>query len=86
MANLSDTFKDVDIYRARNSVYGAPRYIVSWLCLSRPDEGYDETVKRLQKTDGIPTVRKYMGKDFGGGIVFESYNVRDSVDAMLKEI
>lgn len=61
----------IDYWRVANSYDGNPRYVVHYLAIAKPDESYESVAKRFGK--------KYRAKWFGGGIVFQSYNVRESL-------
>jgi hypothetical protein len=65
--------KTIDFTRVNNDVYGNPRYV----SLLKEDEktlsNHGLAVKRANKLGG----KKYRGRDFGGGIVFQSYNIDD---------
>lgn len=41
---------------------------------------YDEAVYKARKIGG----KKYRGKDFGGGIVFQSYNIKETEKQILE--
>lgn len=62
--------KIYEFTRIKNDVNGNPRYLVSWLALGL--SGYNDGLSQFG-------LYKYRGKDFGGGYVFQSYNLR--VDA-----
>ena len=73
--------------RVKNDVYGNPRYVTHFLnCVSEKEQkqfendglkrinnAYLFTVNKMRKLGG----KKYRGKDFGGGIVFQSYNLHE---------
>lgn len=79
----------MEFTRVNNDVNGNPRYVVHFLELlnnseqeeirskAKPFEAitdmYNFAVKKANKIGG----KKYRGKDFGGGIVFQSYNNND---------
>ena len=67
--------KTIEFTRVNNDVYGNPRYVTNFLSLLNEDEqtlsNYSLAVKRANKLGG----KKYRGNDFGGGIVFQSYNL-----------
>lgn len=69
--------KTIDFTRVNNDVYGKPRYVTHFFSLLNEDEqtlsNYNLAVKRANKLGG----KKYRGSDFGGGIVFQSYNLDD---------
>ena len=74
-----DTGKEiVKALRVNNDINGNPRYVVHFLDI---DSSYDEALKRAKKVGG----RKYRAKDFGGGIVFQSYNIEDTIKTLLKD-
>lgn len=58
---------EIAVYRTTNDMYGNPRYIVHYLSL-----GLNDYVS-------IKGLSKYRGKRFGGGYVFQSYCVEDTV-------
>ena len=83
--------------RVNNDVNGNPHYVCHFLNLNTPQENsrefadshglgfislkYRLAVKRANKIGG----RKYHTKGYGGGIVFQSYNIRDTEQA-IKDI
>ena len=60
--------QQIDFTRINNDVNGNPRYVCHFLNIS--DE-YNDALK-LAKTLGC---RKFNNKQYGGGIVFSSYNI-----------
>ena len=74
--------KAIEFTRVNNDVYGNPRYVTHFLSLLNEEEqtlsNYNLALKRANKLGG----RKYRGSDFGGGIVFQSYNL----DGLRKRI
>ena len=81
-----------DFTRVNNDINGKPRYVIHFLDLltnkeqdeiksnARPfefiNDMYNEAVFKARKIGG----KKYRGKDFGGGIVFQSYNLQSLVN------
>lgn len=63
--------------RIDNDVNGNPRYVIHWLTIGKT---YDEALTIARKFGG----RKYRAKWYGGGIVFQSYNI-DELMSKLKE-
>ena len=67
--------KTIEFTRVNNDVYGNPRYVTHFFSLLKEDEqtlsNYNLALKRANKLGG----KKYRGNDFGGGIVFQSYNL-----------
>ena len=81
---------DITVYRTTSDYYGNPRFIVHYLSFTNLDpdpecmaSGIDEIVSMQNRY--IDNVRhavggkRYRGRDFGGGIVFSSYNVRETL-------
>lgn len=85
--------------RVNNDVNGNPRYVIHFLELltskeqdeisakARPMQAisdmYQESVNKASDIGG----KRYRGKDFGGGIVFQSYNINDTakqINELLK--
>jgi hypothetical protein len=70
--------------KINNDVNGNPRYVVHFYDLLKDGEGeglpilekYELAVKKARKVGG----KIYRGKDFGGGIVFQSYNIQTTVN------
>ena len=58
----------MEFTRINNDVNGNPRYVVHFLNI---DNDYKAAVKKANKIGG----RKYHTKSYGGGIVFQSYNL-----------
>lgn len=68
----------VQYWRVDNDLYGNPRFVVHYLSVAKPNESYESVAKRFGK--------RYRAKWFGGGIVFQSYNVRASLEAATNAI
>lgn len=68
--------------RINNDVNGNPRYVAHYL-QCQPFEGasYEEAIYAMRKIGG----GKFHNKQYGGGIVFQSYNL-DSTEANIKEV
>ena len=69
-----------DFERIRNDVNGNPRYVCHYVYLSAPvdrdasiTERYNLALARSRKLGG----RKFHNKQYGGGIVFQCYNLRE---------
>lgn len=71
--------------RVNNDINGNPRYVFHFLNFL--------TDKEMENTKGISTKyemavnksrliggKKYRGKDFGGGIVIQSYNIEETIN------
>ena len=78
-----------DFKRVNNDVYGNPRYVINFMELLTDEEKdslkvsemYELAVKKARKIGG----KRYRGKDFGGGIVFQSYNLKETANE-IKEL
>ena len=74
--------KAIEFTRVNNDFCGNPRFVTHFFSLLKEDEqtlsNYNLAVKRANKLGG----KKYRGSDFGGGIVFQSYNL----DGLRKRI
>jgi hypothetical protein len=79
------TKQDIEFTRANSDVYGNPRYIVHFTDFLKTDERnlyglnnygqlYALACKRANKIGG----RKYTGRNYGGGIVLQSYNIEET--------
>jgi hypothetical protein len=70
--------------RINNDVNGNPRFVVHFLTLLNEGEhqgldvlqSFDLALKKARKVGG----KVYRGKDFGGGIVFQSYNIIETIN------
>ena len=71
-----------NLTRVNNDINGNPRYVFHFLALA---DHYGEAVAVAKKLIGG---KKYHTKSYGGGIVFQSYNVKSDLDilnAYIKE-
>ena len=62
-----------NLTRVNNDVNGNPRYVFHFLALA---DRYAEAVTVAEKLVGG---KKYHTKSYGGGIVFQSYNVQNDL-------
>lgn len=67
-----------DLTRVNNDSYGNPRYIVHYLNLLSDTEiasgaGYTEALEKARGGNKFAG-KAYRGRDFGGGIVFTTYD------------
>ena len=58
----------IKYWRINNDANGNPRYVVHYQSIAST---YEEAVEKARKIGG----KKYNAKWFGGGIVFQSYNL-----------
>lgn len=66
-----------DFTRVNNDVNGNPRYVFHFLKLA---DNYEEALKLAKKIGG----RKFHNKQYGGGIVVQSYNLQDEIELINK--
>ena len=71
--------KEIEVFRIKNDVNGNPRYIVHFLDLNIKLSDYDNTNK-------LYGFNKYRAKWFGGGVVFQSYNIEDTLNYALDKV
>ncbi len=71
--------KEIEVFRIENDVNGNPRYVVHFLDLSIKLSDYDN----INKLYGF---KKYRAKWFGGGVVFQSYNIADTLEYALETV
>ena len=82
--------QDIEFTRVKNDVNGNPRWVAHFLdCEPKVwrerrhaspsfDTGYLATVKLMNKIGG----RKFHNKQFGGGIVFQSYSLDETANSI----
>ena len=69
--------RGITFYKLSNDVNGNPRYLFHYLDIA---DSFEEALKKAKKAGGT----KYRGKDFGGGIVVTTYNLRDTAAKLVK--
>jgi hypothetical protein len=70
--------------RINNDINGNPRYVVHFYDLLRDGEGeglpilerYELAVKKARRIGG----KAYRGRDFGGCVVFQSYDIQETIN------
>lgn len=89
------THRDVEIYRAKQDVNGNPRWIVWFLAFDNLEpervEGEPYHVHLDRWANNVADAlcggaRRYRGSDFGGGVVFQSYDPKADVDRALDTV
>ena len=79
-----------DFTRINNDTYGNPRYVFHFLHLLTKKERettslsnqYQIAIKRANKIGG----RKFHNKQYGGGIVIQSYNLQNTINKIEREL
>ena len=82
----------IEFTRVNNDTNGNPRYVCHFSNLLTENESnnrdgwnfvnrqYSEALTRAKKIGG----RKFHNKQYGGGIVFQSYNIQDTENSILE--
>jgi len=70
---------DLEVTRITNDINGNPRYVVHYLALGLPEYKATNKTRRAGLT-------KYRGKSFGGGFVFQSYNIDASLNFIMEAL
>ena len=68
--------EEYQVYRVRNDINGNARYVIHFIAFDI--DNYDN-VSRYG-------FRKYQGKAFGGGIVFQAVNLEDKIRYMVNHV
>ena len=71
--------KEITAFRIPNDNNGNPRYVVHFLDLNIKLSDYDN----INKLYGF---KKYRAKWFVGGVVFQSYNIEDTLNYALDKV
>ena len=61
----------MEFTKIKNDINGNPRYVVHFLNIA---DDYQNAIHLANKIGG----RKYHTKSYGGGIVFQSYNIKET--------
>lgn len=78
---------NIEFKRVNNDINGNPRYVCHFLSFIHSDENlsigtkYEIALKRSRQLGG----RKFHNKQYGGGIVFQSYNIHE-LEKQIKEV
>ena len=65
------TYQNITFKRVDNDTNGNPRYVCHYLNLA---DTYSEAIKLANSIGG----RKFHNRQYGGGLVFQSYNIEDT--------
>lgn len=69
--------RKIDFTRVNSDTYGNPRYVCHF---TEIHDDYGTAVKMANSIGG----RKFNNKQYGGGVVFQSYNIDDLNDRIIK--
>ena len=70
---------EIQAFRIDNDSNGNPRYVVHFMDLGIELNDYDN----INKLYGF---KKYKAKWFGGGVVFQSYNIEDTITWAIETV
>lgn len=90
--NLIESYRGIDVYQATNDTYGNPRYVVWFPAfdnLEPKDPEMDFHTRLFTQEQNVKVAiggKLYRGKDFGGGVVFTSYDYRANIDRALDAV
>lgn len=71
--------EEIEVFRIKSDSNGNPRYVVHFLDLNIKLLDYDN----INKLYGF---KKYRAQWFGGGVVFQSYNIADTLEYALDKV
>lgn len=71
--------KEIEAFRIPNDTNGNPRYVVHFRDLGIDLWDYDN----INKLYGF---NKYRAKWFGGGVVFQSYNIQETLNFAINKV
>ena len=71
--------EEIEVFRISNDVNGNPRYVVHFRDLGIGLWDYDN----INKLYGFC---KYRAKWFGGGVVFQSYNIQETLNFAINKV
>ena len=69
----------IKVFRIKNDVNGNPRYVIHFSDLGIKLSDYDN----INKLYGF---KKYRAQWYGGGVVFQSYNIQDTLNFALDKV
>ena len=67
----------IEFTRVNNDVNGNPRYVCHFLNIA---DNYERAIKLANSIGG----RKFHNRQYGGGLVFQSYNIGETERAILE--
>lgn len=67
---------EVTVHKVKNDTSGNPRYVMHFLAIA---DSYDKAISLVKKIGGS----RYRAKSFGGGVVFQSYNITQTLEQLI---
>lgn len=94
MTNLTQTLfnEEIKLERANNDANGNPRYILHFTAVSRKLKGElgdaikDRDMYLLSVQAAGRGFNKYRAKSYGGGIIFQSYNIAKDLEYLENNV
>ena len=69
--------KNVTVHQVNNDSFGNPRYVIHYLEIA---DTYSEALAIIRKIGG----KMYTSKWYGGGLVFSTYTLENTLEELLK--
>ena len=69
--------ESITVTRVNDDIYGNPRYVIHYLDIA---DTYSEALRISRKIGG----KVYTAKWYGGGIVFQSYVLKDDLEYLME--
>ena len=84
-----DSYKGVTFWKIAYTMCGSPRYVIHFLDLIGDKENnmfdnLDDVYKTARKRAGLLGGCVYRAKWFEGGFVFKSYDIRQTIESIVK--
>lgn len=87
---------DINVYPTTPDTYGNPRFVVHYLAFPNLNPDPEHRANGIEQIMAMSDLyienvrhavggKRYRGRDFGGGIVFQSYNVEATLRHALAE-
>lgn len=67
---------EITVHQATNNTYGNPRFVVHFLSIA---DSYDKAISLAKKIGGS----RYRAKAFGGGVVFQSFDIKETLEQLM---
>jgi len=96
---MTDNNFKYDVKRVNNDINGNPRYVIHFLAFVNSADSDNARIRsqKLRSFSHLPSLydiainksrsiggKKYRGKDFGGGIVIQSYNIDGDIARIVE--
>lgn len=68
--------EEVTVHQVNNDICGNPRFVVHFLSIA---DSYDKAISLAKKVGGS----RYRAKAFGGGVVFQSFDIKETLEKLM---